>query len=108
MAPPTARFCGLETDASAQLDLAARSRDLGDAAEARSVNEPVRCSIVGVIERVEEFSARFKRGSLSHVELTHYAKIHGLQSGSVDRIAAGVPVGVGGRRDKRGGIHPRR
>ena len=65
MAPHTARFCGLEADARAELDFAARRGDFGDAAEAGGVYEAVGRSVVGVIEGVEEFAAHFEARLLS-------------------------------------------
>src|ERR1017187_8518124 len=100
------RLTTLERQARTHLNFPSGCRDFRDAAEARSIHEPVWSSQVGVVEGVEELGARFKSRLFGHAEFARHAEVHGLHSGTIHRVASHVAVGVSRGSRECVGIEP--
>ena len=101
----------LEDVLQTKLDLtliACRAADLAKSGRGGTLLTEGRAGIgkVDVVEGIEELRSELQTAALTDSDVFEEAKIPGLKSRSVERVAAQIAIGVGGRHLERRRVEP--
>src|SRR6202030_2426092 len=93
-------FRSSEREPCTHLKLAARCHRHRDGPELWSIDEAVRCTQVGLVERVEGFGAELEPGFLSETKGTCQREVQALLWWTKNGIPASIAIGKGRRRNE--------